>query len=576
MNNQDKENPRETAQSADVETPVETQINPLSLKRNRRLVIAVLMIALVGIPLGVYWWRSTSRASLAGKPVPKPAMDTATPSTSAMSDKAMLRADDFMLTLPVEKIENAGLKIETVALPQATTAASGGSLRTTGTIESNQYKEVPVMAITGGIVRQMDAALGNRVRQGQKLATIYSKELAEAQSEYFRIQAEIEQRHQQYKRTAELVEIGAASRAELEEATAMYKKEQSNLENARRRLQLFGVTSEQLDKAQSMRDLSPLITVESPAAGVILNRSVNVGEVIMEGKELLRVADLSSVWVIGQIYESDFAKVREGMPVTITAPAYAGKIFKGKIAYIAPQVDPQMRTLQVRVEVANPGEMLKLGMFVDVNFGANGTSASGAKTAVNVPSLAVQTIGAKQFVFLVTDQPGVFAQRTVEAGVGANGVTAIYAGLAGGERIVTDGSFLLRAESLKINPKQITDTPVAQQVNAAEPLPMKATGSVQQNAQPNTETKVQSVNITLTDKGFVPSVITLKVGIPARLIFLRKVEVTCATEIQIPALGITQELPFNEAVAIEFTPTQVGEIKFACSMNMVSGKIIVK
>src|SRR5437773_4161548 len=120
------------------------------------------------------------------------------------------------------------------------------------------------------------------------------------------------------------------------------------------------------------------------------------------------------------------------MPVVITAPAFPGKTFSGRVSYIAPRVEPQMRTAQIRVEVQNPGEMLKLGMFVDMNFGGTASIAISGQPAVSVPSVAVQLIGTKAVVFIATDQSGIFAQREVITGAEANGSMPIYSGLRGG------------------------------------------------------------------------------------------------------------------------------------------------
>src|SRR5262249_56781445 len=114
--------------------------------------------------------------------------------------------------------------------------------------------------------------------------------------------------------------------------------------------------------------------------------------------ELFRVADLSSVWVIGQVYEKDLASVREGTAAVVTTPAYSGKSFNGRVSYIDPRIELQTRTAQVRIEVSNPGEMLKIGMYVDVVLGGSLSSATGG--AVTVPKAAVQMIGSKQVVFV--------------------------------------------------------------------------------------------------------------------------------------------------------------------------------
>jgi RND family efflux transporter MFP subunit len=393
--------------------------------------------------------------------------------------------------------------------------------------------------------------------------------------------AEIEKHHQHYRRTAELVEIGAASREELEEATAEYKAEQAKLSAIKQKLILLGLSEKQVEALSTNNKIQPLITVESPSSGIILSRTVNSGEVIMMGKELFRVADLSTVWVVGQIYESSFASVRVGTPAVVTAPAYLGRTFSGRVSYIDPRVEPQMRTAQVRVEVTNPKEMLKLGMFVDVNFSGSTSNATGGQPIATVPSTAVQMIGTKPVVFVVTDQQGIFAQREVSIGTEANGFMPIYSGLNGGERIVSDGSFLLRAESLKLNPSQPTaasNQPPRQATNlpnqaVAQPAPMD---SMQINPDRESNPKIQSVTVTLNAKGYQPARVKLKQGVPAQVTFLRKVEATCGTEIVIGEYGIKRELPLNEPVMLEFTPTKTGEFKFACGMDMLRGKIIVK
>jgi multidrug efflux pump subunit AcrA (membrane-fusion protein) len=456
-------------------------------------------------------------------------------------------------------------------------------LRTTGTVEPNAYKVVPVMPIAGGIIRQVNFELGDKVERGQKLATIFSTELADAQTAYLSMLAEIERHHQKYRRTEKLVEIGAASREEFEEVSAEYKIEEAKLIAARQKLVLLGMSVKQVDDLrnfQQMGEMGALISVEAPASGMILSRSVNAGEVVTMGKELFRIADLSTVWVIGQVYEKDFAASYVGAPVVITAPAYPGRRFTGRVSYVDPRVEPQTRTAQIRIEVKNPNYTFKLGMFVDVNFGE---AAAGAQATVSVPRTAVQTIGAKQVVYVVTDKAGGFAQREVSAGQESDGHMMIYAGLNVGERVVTEGSFLLRAESLKLDPSQLTasKTPsdvisqAAAQPSAQEAQADKGWAKPSQSAQ-NSQERTQSVTVTVGEKGYQPESFKLRKGVPARVTFVRKVDATCGTEIVLAEFNIKRELPLNQPVVVEFTPSKTGEFKFACGMDMLRGKIIVQ
>jgi RND family efflux transporter MFP subunit len=541
--------------------------------RKRMLIIAALLIVVVAGATAFWLFRGTRQESLAGRPVPTPDFDVI-PSAGA----AAARAGDLLITIEPEKLQNAHLKIEpAVAQPSASTAPGG--LRTTGSIEANAYKVVPVMAITGGVIRQVNPELGDKVERGQKLATIFSTELADAQTAYLSMQAEIERHHQKYQRAEKLVEIGAASREEFEEVKAEYKIEQARLTAARQRLLLLGMSAKQIEGLNDSNQMSALISVDAPASGTILSRSVNAGEVVIMGKELFRITDLSTVWVIGQIYEKDFANVRIGATAIITAPAYPGRAFTGRVSYIDPRVEPQSRTAQIRIEVRNPGEMLRLGMFVDVNFGGTRPGATGGQTAVSIPKTAVQMIGDKQVVFVATNQQGTFAQRMVNVGQESNGSVPIYAGLDVGERVVTEGSFLLRAESLKRNPAQLTESqnqsaavaqPAAKPLRN-EPAEVKSSQSIQRG-----QDQTQSVNVILGNKGYQPESFTLRQGISARVTFTRTVEGTCGTEIVLADYGIKRELPLNKPVVVEFTPTKTGEFKFACGMDMLRGKILVK
>ncbi|HQR33041.1 MAG TPA: efflux RND transporter periplasmic adaptor subunit [Blastocatellia bacterium] len=530
-----------------------------SVPKRRRWLIAVVALVVVAAAVTLFLRRNANPGSIAGRPVPEPSGEFSASTSTGIA----LQPGDVLLELPEEKLANAHLKIEPVTASSSAPLVGEG-LRTAGTIEPNAYKQVPVLPITGGVVRDVNAQLGDKVARGQKLAVIFSTELSEAQASYLKMQAEIERHHHHYQRVEKLVEIGAASREEFEQANSDYKTEQANLSAMRQRLLLLGMTAKQIEEISKAGQVSSLVIIESPSAGTVLSRTVNVGEVIMTGKELFRIADLSSVWVIGQIYEKDFATVRIGSPAVITTAAYPGKTFNGRVSYIDPRVDAQTRTAQVRVEVGNPGEMLRLGMFVDLNFGGS-PPPTGQQTASSVPRSAVQFIGDKQVVFIAAGKPGNFVQRRVTTGIEANGLVTIVSGVSPGDQVVSEGSFLLRAESLKRDPAQLEKSASTQEpMNDAMVMPSTS------------QSKVQTVNIVLSEKGYDPPSIKLRRDLPARLIFTRKVEATCGTEIEFPDLGIRRQLPLNQPVAIEFTPQKSGEFTFACGMDMLKGKLIVR
>lgn len=439
--------------SSEIRSSTESRVRVLRIiKNNRWVAVVVALLAVSAIALALLLSRGSG--SQEGRPVPAP---TGAPVPLPSGDTAVgaqPRPGEMTITLPAEELENAQIKTE-VAVEQTGSAVTGaGGTRTTGTVQANAYREVPVMPVAGGIVREVNAQLGDRVGRGQSLAIIFSNELANAQAEYLKMLAEVEEHHQHHRRTIELVEIGAVSREELEQATSNYKAAQANLSSAQQRLILLGMSAKQVDDLRTPGQVKSLLSVPAPSSGTIISRTVNPGEVIETGKELFRVADLSTVWVIGQVYESDFSMVRVGTPAVITTSAYPGRTFNGRVSYIDPRVDPQARTAQVRIEVPNPGEVLRLGMFVDVIFGGSAPIATAEQRTVVVPHAAIQSIGTKQVVFVAASQPGVFVQRDVTVGPESNGLVPIYSGVSAGERVVTEGSFLLRAESLKRNPAQ--------------------------------------------------------------------------------------------------------------------------
>jgi RND family efflux transporter MFP subunit len=350
------------------------------------------------------------------------------------------------LTIGPEQAQRAGIKTETVG-EQVSTETTGQ--QTTGVVQPNSYRETPVMSLVGGIVRSVGPELGQSVRKGQTIAVVSSNDLADAQTKYLAAFAELEEHHKHHARTEKLVGIGAASREEFEMATTKLKAAESEVASLRQRLLLLGLSSQRVSALRSTSQVSSEVSLPSPASGTVTSRTVNSGEVIEANKELLRITDLSSVWVVGQIYEKDLGKVHIGSGVSITTDAYPGRVFRGQVSYVDPKVDPQTRTAQARIELANPGQQLKIGMYVNVAFAALGRAGS---TVPVVPVGAVQNMGNQQVVFVATSDPNIFAMRPVRLGPESNGYYSVLEGVSVGDRIVAEGSFMLRAEWLKSHP----------------------------------------------------------------------------------------------------------------------------
>lgn len=410
-------------------------------RRSRRLPLIVAIVAAVAIVAIIAIWLLWPRQ--AGKPV-------AAPRTVSFeqSSETPTASGEQKLTLSPEQLRSVQLKIETVG--EAPSAEAAGQMAT-GVVQANSYKETPVVSLVGGIVRSVSAELGQNVKRGQRVAVVFSKELADAQSRYLTAAAVLDEHHRHHMRTAKLVEIGAASKQELESATSQLRDAESNVANLRQQLMLLGLSAQRIDNLKSTAQISSEVTVPAPSSGTITARSVNPGEVIEANKELMRVTDLSTVWVVGQVYEKDLATVRVGSGANVSSDAYPGQVFRGRVTYVDPKIDPATRTAQVRIEMANPRQMFKIGMFVNVAFGALGVAE---KTTASVPKDAVQTINNQQVVFVATDKPTEFIMRPVRVGAESNGFYPVLEGVNVGDRIVTQGSFLLRAEWSKQHPAQ--------------------------------------------------------------------------------------------------------------------------
>lgn len=487
-------------------------------KDPKRMALIIGSVAVAVVLLGaVLIWVLRSREG--GTVVPPPRTvsfgDDSTSQPGATGEQTV--------TIQPDQVDKIGLKIEAAG---ETLSSEAMSVAATGVVQPNAYKETPVISLLGGVLRKVNAELGQNVGRGQTLGVIFSDEFAPSQSRYLALQteaqtarqnydrtarlvkispmsnaeldqalaklktaqAELEEHHKHHTRTVKLLEIGAASREEFEQATTKLRTAEAEVEEARKRydravkvaeinpvsrgefeqaavklqtaesdlatarqrLLLFGLSPKRVNALRSPSQITSEISVTAPVSGTVTKREVNQGEVVEANKELMRVTNLASVWVIAQVYEKDLALVRTGSGASVTADSYPGRLFRGHVTYIDPNINQETRTAQVRVELENPGQILKIGMYVNAAFGSMGVAE---KTVPTVPSSAVQIINNRQVVFLATEQPNVFTIRPVRLGAETEGKYVVLEGLSVGDRVVTEGSFLLRAEFIKLNPQ---------------------------------------------------------------------------------------------------------------------------
>jgi len=410
--------------------------------------LAVGLVAL-GVAAGV-WGERRNAGGVSPHPARQdaspPRGGTAIPGMSAPPSATTSSADssgDVEVLLPADALAKVGLKTSTIAAVDAS-----ASVQVPGSVMPNAYREVKVTPIVGGIVTKVPVGLGDTVRRGDPMVLLFSAELADAQTKYLSMAAMLDADHRKLERTQQLVEIGAASRQELEETTAVHTSHETEVESARQRLLQLGLTRSQMDALKSSAQVVSTVSVPAPIDGVITSRTANLGQVVAMGQELVMVTDLSNVWIIGDLYEQDFQTVQVGSEATITTPVYANSTFRGRVAYIDPRVDAQARTAKVRVEVPNRDGRLRLGMYVSMVF-----TTRGKERAIVVPRAALQALGERTVVYLpVKDEEGKFIQRQIRVGQPIGDSYTVLAGLQAGDVVVTEGSFFLRAESLRNSP----------------------------------------------------------------------------------------------------------------------------
>jgi RND family efflux transporter MFP subunit len=453
----------------------------------------------------------------------------------------------LLLQLSPDLVARAGIRIETVQ-----TGGVEAGLRVPGTVQPNAYRKVSVTPLASGRVTRVPVELGQRVPRGATLAEIYSPDLAEARTRYLSMKADLEAGEARVARTERLAQIGAASQQELEGARADHTRHQADVEQAAARLRLLGVDPGHVTHtaAGAAGSASATVRVTAPQDGVVLERPATIGMTVDAATVLVILVDLSPVWVIADVYERDFGAVRVGTRATITTDASPGSGVSGKVTYVSPAVRAETRTAEVRVEVPNPKGELRLGMFVDVTLEGIQRTAGAV-----IPRSAVQTVGTRTVVYIAVDESaGRFEERPVVLGEGDQDRVSVSSGLAPGDRVVTTGSFSLRAE---------TERQGLRPAAAAAPPAPDATAS-------------QHFEVRVTASGFEPSTLTLQAGRPARISFTRTTDETCATEVVFPDYGIRRALPLNRAVTVDFTPKKSATAGFACGMNMLKGALVVQ
>lgn len=379
------------------------------------------IIACAGLVAGLmcatsaFAWQPTASAAR----LPNPPVQTI-PAAKTSPAPDVVTLDESMM---------ANIRVEPVR------AEAGRSyLTATGKVQFNEDKIYRVLSPLAGQVLDLQLRVGDTVSKDQPVFSIKSREVATLVTDLIQSQRDLELAEKTHAMTQDLYEHQAASRIALQQTENDLAKAKASIARAEESLAVIGLDPKKAGESGALRALIP---VHSPASGNVIERTATSGQFVTgDGTPLLTIADLSSVWVLVDVFERDIRLIRVGQQVQVTAVAYPDHRFTARAERIHDKVDPESRTLKVRLLVDNPGLMLKPEMFV------NAAVEIGGSTGISVPSKAVFTEAGKSYVLAAVGERS-FQRRGVSASPGAAGRVRITAGLRPGDRIVTDGTLLI-------------------------------------------------------------------------------------------------------------------------------------
>lgn len=309
-------------------------------------------------------------------------------------------------------------------------------LHMTGTVTYNAFKTTPVFSAVGGPVHEILVTPGENVKTGQTMLTVNSPDYSVDRSAYLKARDAFQLADKQYQRSKDLYDHHAIAEADLQAAESARTQAQADMQSSADALRVLGINDpETLLKAPPSAQI-PLV---APVSGEVTDRLVGPGQLLQAGTtQCFTISDMSTVWVLVNVYQNDLAAIHTGDSVEITTDAYPTE-FHGRISYVAATVDPNTRTLQARIVTENPGEKLKNNMYV------NATVRAGTiQNALVVPDASVLRDDQNQPFVYKEVAANQFARQAVNPRESEKGLTQILSGLKEGDRVVGNGSLFLQ------------------------------------------------------------------------------------------------------------------------------------
>lgn len=319
---------------------------------------------------------------------------------------------------------------EQFALAVAASFKAASELSATGVVSPDVSRSVPVVSLVSGRVVEIHARLGDEVKKGQLLLKVRSSDVAGAFSDYRKAVVNEQLARTQLEREKTLFEKGAAAAKDLEVAKNAEDNAKVDLDTTAERLRLLG---------SDLDHPTGIVEIYAPVAGVVTDQQVTNGAGVqaLAAPNPFTISDLSQVWIVCDVYENNLANVRVGEAADITLNAYPGKVLRGRVSNIGPIMDPNLRTAKVRIEVPNPGLLMRIGMFVTATF-----HGQTLETHASVPAAAILHLHDRDWVYVPADG-GRFRRVEVVGGRMLPGnLQEIVSGLAPGAQVVRDALVL--------------------------------------------------------------------------------------------------------------------------------------
>jgi Cu(I)/Ag(I) efflux system membrane fusion protein len=368
----------------------------------------------------------------------------------------------------IDKARQQIIGLRTAAVTQST---GHHVIRVLGRVAADETRVYRISAGSEGLIQTTSPlALGDVVRANELLATAYTREVLTAQQSYINSLMALESgggASGKIPGTHKMKNMPVPADADktnpqLQQLSYL----QMQLRLAEDQLRNFGVSDSQMNELGKSRQANGIVEFRAPSSGVVLYRSVNTGQRIDRGTELFRVADLTRLWVLADLFESDSGAIRAGATVRVR---YQGRAIPARLSAALPQLDAASRSLRARLEIDNVSSRLSPGMFVDVEFDVR------EPEGITVPVEAILDTGQRKVVF-VSPQEGIFEPREVTTGARYGDRVQIAKGLAAGEKIVVSGLFLLDSESRLKLAADAAQAPTAQPRQSSQPGQVSATG----------------------------------------------------------------------------------------------------